>query len=158
MHGGVGFRPPDGILPRNPRAPAPVAGRTGSVGPERHHVPAPPSSSGSRHGPPLATNPRRHHAGRARSGIATRRRRTTRTRPLLCFFPCPARLCLSGLGGSRIRPPGGPGARRRLASKRTRTRVLISRPSPPVPKNSSPPFLLALAKLLPRFLPRGREL
>ena len=34
---------------------------------------------------------------------------------------------------------------RRHARKRTSIRVLISRPSPPVPKNSIPPFLLSLS-------------
>jgi len=109
------------------------------------HVPARPSSSGTRHGalsPPIpprpgvpgATTPDVSHTGR----------------PFLLTQP-PVFVLVCGLSSrsattSRIHPALGPCSccgRRRHARKRTSIRVLISRPSPPVPKNSIPPFLLA---------------
>jgi hypothetical protein len=114
-------------------------------GAQRQHVPARPSSSGTRHGalsPPIpprpgvpgATTPDASHTGR----------------PFLLTQP-PVFVLVCGLSSrsattSRIHPALGPCSccgRRRHARKRTSIRVLISRPSPPVPKNSIPPFLLA---------------
>ena len=107
----------------------------------RGRVPAAPVTAGAlsppippRPGVPGATTPDASHTGR----------------PFLLTQP-PVFVLVCGLSSrsattSRIHPALGPCSccgRRRHARKRTSIRVLISRPSPPVPKNSIPPFLLA---------------
>lgn len=140
--GREGFRPKGSA--KEPPAPGPnrpVARGTGSIkasaapGRQRQHVPARPDvclrgeSERSNHS---------HTAGQ----------------PFLLPAPNPVR---SRLPLDRPPPESTRGrwacscCGRRHARKRTSIRVLISRPSPPVPKNSIPPFLLATTSSLAPF-------